>query len=59
MRGFGMGKSTTNEFCLACNKAHNGLNGRWCARLKAYVENAKTPPCMDTEAELTERKQQY
>ena len=49
----------TNGVCLECHRAHNGLNGRWCARLKAYVEYTKTPPCMDTEEELTERNQQY
>jgi hypothetical protein len=37
----------TNKKCLACTKAYNGINGRFCPVLRRYVEYAKSPLCED------------
>lgn len=28
----------TSEVCKGCQEAHNGINGRYCDKLKLYVE---------------------
>lgn len=38
-------KSNTNTTCAVCDRAHNGLNGRYCDVLKRYVEYEKSPIC--------------
>ncbi len=40
-----MATTKTNLICAHCDKAHNGLNGRYCRLLKRYVEYEKYPPC--------------
>lgn len=35
----------TNPQCATCEKAYNGLNGRFCNVLKKYVEYAAKPLC--------------
>ena len=37
--------SHTNPECAVCKEAFNGLNGRYCNRLKKYVEYAAQPLC--------------
>ena len=31
--------------CKGCAQGSNLLNGRWCRRVKRYVEQDKKPPC--------------
>lgn len=31
--------------CYQCPVSYNALNGRWCPKLKAYVEYASKFPC--------------
>lgn len=31
--------------CAACPEAHNGINGRWCGRVRRYVEHDAKEPC--------------
>ena len=33
--------------CKRCEKALNGVNGRYCMELKMYVERMKKTPCED------------
>lgn len=38
----------TNKICAECSIAQNSLNGRYCNKLRKYVEYAKAPPCGKT-----------
>lgn len=40
-----MAATKANLICAHCDKAINGLNGRYCCLLKRYVEYEKYPPC--------------
>ena len=35
----------TSEVCKESQEAHNGINGRYCDKLKLYVEYKISPPC--------------
>lgn len=37
--------SHTNPICASCAMAHTGLNGRFCDKIKKYVEYSQQPPC--------------
>lgn len=34
-----------NPKCMACTKAHNAINGRYCNYLRRYVEHDNQPAC--------------
>lgn len=34
--------------CEYCEESHQSLNGRWCRRLRRYVEYARSVPCAGT-----------
>lgn len=36
-----------NPTCLACRKAYNQINGRYCLPLARIVEYAAVPPCLN------------
>lgn len=36
-----------NEKCLACIHGRNCINGRWCEKLKKYVQYADKILCED------------
>lgn len=38
-------KSKSNEQCANCPQSHLAVNGRYCKKLKRYVEYAVTPLC--------------
>lgn len=44
--------------CKICSEAHNGLNGRYCLRLKRYVEHSAAPPCGQKSDQTTMNNQQ-
>ncbi len=35
----------TNARCALCAEAHESLNGRYCRRLRRYVEHREAPLC--------------
>lgn len=41
-----------SSVCDKCEQAHNGLNGRYCNKLKRYVEHSKTKQCETKEEQV-------
>ena len=37
-----------NDECMVCVNAFNGINGRFCHKLRRYVKHEPTPPCHPT-----------
>ena len=35
----------TNPKCNSCQDSRNCINGKFCMKLKKYVEGAQAPPC--------------
>lgn len=31
--------------CITCSDGRNCINGRWCKKLRTYVEHLKTKKC--------------
>ena len=48
--------TTTNDECLVCVNAFNGINGRFCHKLGRYVEHAQEPPCQPTHLSTNSNK---
>lgn len=38
-------KKAKNNLCAQCPKAHDSINGRYCNKLRKYVQYATEPPC--------------